>query len=221
MGLIPQIKCSRCDRKYSGLLAKCPYCGARRRKKSTRAVTSDNQTWKMVIGLLLLVVLIAAVIVLVVTSVSGDSDDEDDTADVSGLTDLDQSVTSEGEDAVVDSSTITEDGLDIIEEEEPVEEVEETPTITSVVITYAGSTVGVYNDDLGMREFTMSKLEELQLGLRVTPEDAEYEAVWASSDESVVIVLQTGQITAVGSGTATISVTVGTVTTEVYVRVKS
>ncbi|MGX8698696.1 MAG: Ig-like domain-containing protein [bacterium] len=68
MALIPQVKCSRCDRKYSGLRTRCPYCGTRRYAKSAKAVPADNSTWRVVVGALLLVVLIAAVVVLVVTS---------------------------------------------------------------------------------------------------------------------------------------------------------
>ena len=76
MGLIPQVKCGRCDRSYSGLRSRCPYCGAHRHKKGKRVTDSDNATWKLIIGILLIVVLIAAVIVILVTG-SGDSDVDD------------------------------------------------------------------------------------------------------------------------------------------------
>ncbi len=68
MGLIPQVKCGRCDRTYSGLRSRCPYCGARRHKKGKRTTDGDNSTWKLIIGVLLIVVLIAAVVVILVTS---------------------------------------------------------------------------------------------------------------------------------------------------------
>ncbi len=68
MGLIPQVKCGRCDRTYSGLRSRCPYCGAHRHKRGKRTTDGDNATWKLIIGVLLIVILIAAVIVILVTS---------------------------------------------------------------------------------------------------------------------------------------------------------
>ncbi len=72
MSLIPQVKCGRCDRTYSGLRSRCPYCGAHRHKKGKRVSDGDNATWKLIIGILLIVVLIAAVVVILVT---GSTDD--------------------------------------------------------------------------------------------------------------------------------------------------
>ena len=43
MGFIPTITCRKCRRQYSGLLKKCPYCGARRQAVSSRpAATTDS-----------------------------------------------------------------------------------------------------------------------------------------------------------------------------------
>lgn len=67
MGLIPQTKCARCDRTYSGLRSRCPYCGAHRNKRGKRVSDGDNATWKLIIGILLIVVLITAVVVILVT----------------------------------------------------------------------------------------------------------------------------------------------------------
>lgn len=80
MGLIPQVKCGRCDRSYSGLRSRCPYCGAHRNKKGKRVSDGDNATWKLVIGILLIVVLIAAVVVILVTSL-GQKDQNNPTGD--------------------------------------------------------------------------------------------------------------------------------------------
>lgn len=223
MGLIPQVKCSRCDRKYSGLLAKCPYCGARRRKKSARAVTNDNSTWKMVVGLLLLVVLIAAVVVLVVTSISENKNNDTDEVEnnPSGISSLDGSVNSTGDPATVDPGTIPDDEQGLPVDDEPEEEEPAAPAVNSVIITYGGGQAGIENAQLGMREFTMKLLDKLELGVKISPEDAEGEPLWASDDENVVIVYQDGKIEAVGTGTAVISVTVGGVTSQVFVRVRS
>lgn len=85
MGLIPQVKCGRCDRTYSGLRSRCPYCGAHRHKKGKRVSDGDNATWKLIIGILLIVVLIAAVIVILVTSAKeGDEGEKDDPGGTDG-----------------------------------------------------------------------------------------------------------------------------------------
>jgi hypothetical protein len=51
--------------------------------------------------------------------------------------------------------------------------------------------------------------ETVQLSAVVSPEKAAKYAVWSSSDETVATIDQTGKVTAVGAGTATITVTVG------------
>jgi hypothetical protein len=51
--------------------------------------------------------------------------------------------------------------------------------------------------------------ETVQLSALVTPEKAAQYAVWSSGDETVATIDQTGKVTAVGAGTATITVTVG------------
>lgn len=220
MGLIPQTKCARCDRKYSGLRTRCPFCGARRRKKGTRTVTNDNSTWKMVVGLLLLVVLIAAVIVLIVTSVSENKDNEN----------VDNDQQEQEDNAIISSNegVNSEDSNTIIppiddqenEPDEPDEPEDVTPAVTSVIITYGGSALS-YNDSIGMYDLTMKLTDVLTLGVKVTPDDTGLEPVWSVDDESKVVVLQSGQITAIGSGNATITVTVGDVTASAYVRIKS
>ncbi len=84
MGLIPQTKCGRCDRTYSGLRSRCPYCGAHRHKKGKRTTDGDNATWKLIIGVLLIVVLIAAVVVILVTSSNDKNNNGDIDKDIQG-----------------------------------------------------------------------------------------------------------------------------------------
>ena len=75
MGIISEVKCGRCDRRYSGLRARCPYCGARRGKRGKHARDKDNSTGRVVIGLILVVVLIVAVVAVIATSVTGQQPD--------------------------------------------------------------------------------------------------------------------------------------------------
>ena len=74
MGIISDVKCGRCDRRYSGLRSRCPYCGARRGKRGKHADDSDNSKAKILIGSLLILVLIVAVVVLIITSAKGRSE---------------------------------------------------------------------------------------------------------------------------------------------------
>ena len=130
MGLIPQAKCSRCDRIYSGLRTRCPYCGARRRKKGKRTEDTDTAPWKMIIGGLLMLVLIAAVIVLLVNTFSAE-----EPADDVELPPEDEVVSDEGVDSIVG-----EDGADdepIVEDpvvDEPI--IPETIKAESIAIYY-------------------------------------------------------------------------------------
>ena len=217
MALIPQVKCSRCDRKYSGLRSRCPYCGARRSKKGKRVSEADNSMWKLIIGVVLLVVLIAAVVVLLVTTLSGKretkpvADDKKDTeitqhddgTNVLEDEDKDKDKEKENEETGEPTGTDEPGGTD-----EPQTVV--TPAINSIKITYLG-----YSKE----DITMSRTEVLQLDCKVDPSDTGLIPVWESSNEDVFVVLQTGKVTAIGPGTATLTVTVGNATAECIIRV--
>ena len=236
MALIPQAKCSRCDRKYSGLRTKCPYCGARRYVKSNRAVPNDDSMWKVILGILLLVVLIVAVIVLIATS--GNTEPASDSKGSSSG----QETKVDGQDADPDaqkdpvetddktnplnpggSTTQPEDPepQQSVEPEEPVE----TPAVKpqSVVIVNAsnGKRAGVYNKDLDIYEFSLNRGDKYTLDFKVTPDGVTDTAVWETSNESVITVLQSGEITAVGAGRAYVTVTIGGVSNQVLVRVRN
>ena len=88
MGFIPKTTCRRCFREYSGLRSRCPYCGTKKVKDSTRTPASTDSTvrgtaansraaanakWQMIFGAIILAVVILAVIVLISVSISGDS----------------------------------------------------------------------------------------------------------------------------------------------------
>lgn len=242
MALIPQVKCTRCDRKYSGLRTRCPYCGARRRKQGSRSVTSDNSLWKLIVGLLLLVVLIAAVVVLIVTSVS-ENKNNDKTTDTKKETEVtsNEGVTSlEGTGAETTPNTAVEPGTTGGETEPGTTTVndpastgtgtttnptETTPTaaVTNVTITYNGRkfSSSLWNSELGMYEFTLKLTESITLGCSIEPSDSTATPVWSADDESILAVMQNGKVTGLKSGNTILRVTVDGVTDEVYVRVNS
>jgi len=73
MAIINEIKCARCDRKYSGVRSRCPYCGARRTGSGKYSENPDNTNFKMLISICILAVFtIGAGILLYTTPVETD-----------------------------------------------------------------------------------------------------------------------------------------------------
>ena len=62
MAFVSDVKCGKCDRRYSGLRGRCPYCGTRRGKTGKHANQGGNTTGKLIVGLILILLLIAAVV---------------------------------------------------------------------------------------------------------------------------------------------------------------
>ncbi len=213
MAIFADVKCSNCDRKYSAFRLRCPYCGARRRKKGKRVSDSDNSLWKVIIGGLLIAVLVVAVIILLVSTLNKDKAPEDET---------DPSYSAgEGVTDVVNDPSDTQtpdvqEPVDTPPEDEPVDTPPEPPAIAveSVKITAYGRET---------TDFTMKVGEKLQLKAVTVPEDTEIAPVWSSSNEDVFVVLQDGTVTAIGKssgGSETLTVTCGEATATCIVRVK-
>ena len=210
MGIISEVKCGRCDRRYSGFRSRCPYCGARRNKRGKHADESDNSRGKLIIGILLLLILIVAVVVLIVTSLGEKKAADKDADKPNNIVDVnDEDITTvPGTEANVpknDEPTVPT-GNDKQPTEEPKVEVE------SVTLMYAGSEL----EDL---DFTLGVGETLQLDYETVPEETGLKPKWESSNEDVFIVKSTGEVKAVGSGTETLKLTVGDKTVECIVRV--
>ena len=68
MSVISEIKCNKCDRMYSGVRSKCPYCGTRRISKGKYAEDGDNSTGKILIAILIMTVFVVATGVLLFTT---------------------------------------------------------------------------------------------------------------------------------------------------------
>jgi hypothetical protein len=207
MAVISEVKCGRCDRRYSGFRSRCPYCGARRNKRGKHADEAENAKAKLVIGVLLLVLLIAATMVLILTSLP-------DGSEVSNPSDTP---------AVTDTGPLLPDEDDVTNIEDTSEpSAPETPTpsditdveVAEVQITYNGDTIP--NND-----FTLGKVtESIQLGFKTIPETTDKTAVWESSDEDVFMVLSDGTVTATGRGSATLTCTIDGVVGKCIVRVR-
>jgi hypothetical protein len=209
MAIVSDVKCGRCDRRYSGLRARCPFCGARRSKRGKYAEPQDNTRVKLIIGVLLLAVLIVATMVLIFTSLP-----ERETPPTSSPS----PTLSPGPGSEPDPDLPGSGDVDIIEDPEdetvvpspepsaPVE-----PTITSVSITYNGDP---------REDITLKVGEKVPMSFKTTPETTDKTATWKSADENVFMVLSNGTVTGIGKGRADLIVTVDGVEARCIVRVR-
>ena len=235
MSLFPEIKCGKCDRRYSSIHSRCPYCGTRKRKRGKIATDPENSPWKVAIGLLILLVLVVAVIILLITTLKDDNKTDvkeqeteksqmSDESNVNSLEDEPLENDNKTNDPNGEASTVTPNQSDPAgqanQQGQPNQQTQnepasnETPTtaVTSIELTYLGSALDAY-------DVSMSVGEVLPLGCKITPETADVKAVWSSSDEDVFVVLQTGQLTAIGKGTATLKVEAGEQSLSCLIRV--
>lgn len=212
MGIISDVKCGRCDRRYSGLRARCPYCGARRGKRGKHANDSDNSKGKLIIGVLLILVLMVAVVILVVTSTSKTAEQPDEKPDESQqhYTDDDDVSSVQGTPGNLPPETDEPAEGDEPAADAPQEPVQEEPKVTAVSILSFGTPTS---------DFTVNVGDKVNLSYRTDPEGLGTDVEWKTSDENVFVILQTGELTAIGSGTATLTLTVDGVTAECIVRV--
>ena len=88
MAIVNEIKCARCDRKYSGVRSRCPYCGARRIGRGKYSEDSDNAKGKMLLSVIIMAVFtVAAGVLLFTTDVDAGNPIPEDTPDPSSLED--------------------------------------------------------------------------------------------------------------------------------------
>ena len=217
MGIISEVKCSRCDRQYSGVRSRCPYCGARRIGRGKYSEEGNDAKGKMLVGILIMVVLVVASAVLLAITPNENPQDEIGSdileTETSGLGD--------------ESGNIKVTNEETPEETSPTETEEETPTATtpvpiqSVTITYAGSQTVDFSEPRG---------REIPLVVKIEPAGAEFneEIEWISSDITVFEVVKTtvdgthALVTIIGSSgqkAAVLTVRVGGIEAKCDVRV--
>ena len=207
MAIVTDNKCPRCDKHFSGLKRKCPYCGAKAGKKVKRSTKSDNATGRMIIALLLIFVLVGATVAVVYTSINdrvkADSqktlsyDDDEGVTSVKGT---------KGDKKAPDTSVNAEITQPEPEEQVPVEQ----PELIKVEIICFGSPTNDFTTDVGY---------SFPLSYRTTPDISDPYVIWKSGDENVFTIDDTGNFTAVGHGTATLTLTVNGFSVESVVRV--
>ena len=212
MSIINEIKCARCDRKYSGVRSRCPYCGARRIGRGKYSEDSDNAKGKMLISILIMAVFtVGAGILLFTTPVDADAQSPAD----------DPSINSP-EDDIEQVIGILPEPTPVYEEPEPEEPVIIQPEISSLTITYSGS-------PLRDNEFTMSVRDNpIPLNIRIEPPGSEsgLEIKWWSEDPDVADVVEApgmgglgATVTSISTGTTRIFVSVGDKEASCLVRI--
>jgi DNA-directed RNA polymerase subunit RPC12/RpoP len=217
MSVISEIKCARCDRLYSGVRSRCPYCGARRVGAGKYSEGANDSKGQTLIGNLIMAVLVAAAAGLLLTSHPGD----DPTAGLAAPPTGTGHMPDEGDNQSLSGLNVGPTEPPASPDITPEDPTPAPPEVESVLITYN-------NRAIAAKEFTMRLPNErtLQLGVKVEPAGIEEEIVWTSSNTSVLEVVKrdtTGTsvlVTALKDGTVTLTVTVGGVSDEVTARVR-
>ena len=191
MALIPQVVCRRCGAKFSAMSNRCPNCGTRRVKTSTRAPgttagaakdtpvgaqAEQNRKWQMIFGVILVAAILVALIVMITVSLkNADSPD-----DVQPTTPPD--ITAEPTPPPAPTPTPT-----------PM------PEITDLQIGYNGTPIGT--------DFTERIGEEVALSGTHFPLTIPADYKWSSSAPEIAKVSADGVVTGVSAGVATVTLT--------------
>lgn len=211
MGLIKQVKCGRCDRQYSSLRSRCPYCGARKNRGGKRSAYSENNKWQLIAGIVILIAIIVTVVVLIVTSLnSGKKDNgKDNVKNSPNIT------AGEGVNSVTNPPTTTPPATP---SSDPNAGTTDPSTTQSPEPTTPAATVNSIT--LNREDFTLSKIgEQWQMQATLSPANPSVEVTWKSNDESVCVINATGLVTAVNKGTTTIVAIAGGKEAKCIVRV--
>ena len=210
MGVISEIKCARCDRMYSGVRSRCPFCGARRGGSGKYSEGANDSKGKMLVGILIMAVLVVAAAVLLFTAPGDTGPDVESPPPTSSLPN--------------DNDTVNVPGTPVSPPDDtapPDDPTPPPPTVESVTITYNNRPVA-YGGEFTM---TLPRDRTLKLGVKIEPLGIEEKIEWSSSNPAVAEVVPTDTtgltvtVTAIGNGTATITATVGDVTDTVTARI--
>ena len=205
MAIANEIKCARCDRKYSGVRSRCPYCGARRIGRGKYTEDSDNAKGKMLIGVLILAVFAVGAIVLLLSTPNQDDGNQPE-PEIVDPTPPDNYIPPEPPPPPVITAEPTIAPLEV----------------TSIIITYGGNPI---RDN----DFTESVGKSIELGIRVEPPAIDATVEWEgvtigdkSWDEVFEFTHVVGgvRITGLERGDARILARAGEKETSVIVRIR-
>jgi len=191
MGLFGEVKCGRCDRRYSAIRRRCPYCGARRRTGKSDRGSGRGQ---MIAGLVILAIIIIAVVVLIVMSLRSKGPAPSPSPSLPSST---------GPVTVTSTPKPTTSPR-------PTQSPTPTPTMTPRVTSVT----------LNREDFTLFYIgEQWTMTATVVPANTGLKVKWTSLDPKVATIDENGVVTAVGPGTTTVVAEVGGVRAECIVRV--
>ena len=214
MALIADVKCGRCDKNYSALRTRCPYCGARRGSAGKHAGDRDNLKGKVIVGTIFLLIILAAVAVLLVSSIKDGAKDPES---------VDPTPNIVGEDDV--SSVENPDYTPPPPEETP-PPATPVPTLESVRLIFGASEVA-RDPDTGHYDFSIKVGETLTFKVKLNPEGIEdVKPTWSSADTTVFDVVpdvdgMSAKVTGFKRANAKMTITVDGIEIEAIVRVKA
>ena len=213
MSLIPKVKCSRCDKSYSGLKNKCPYCGASRGRSGKRAADTGDNTARFMIKMLLLLALVVTVISMLV--IDFDSEPTGGTILATPPPTVNQT-NGEGE-----GGEVGPDGTII---PTPIPTATPAPTPTPIEATSLGIRWQFWAE--GASDMTIPVGTVIELWAQMFPTDATGEPSWSTSASTVANFTVNHEdhrrieLEARSVGVATISVMVDGLESEIIVRVR-
>ncbi|MBO6010320.1 MAG: Ig-like domain-containing protein, partial [Oscillospiraceae bacterium] len=189
MALFKEVKCGRCDRRYSSIRSRCPYCGARktntdRKAEGGSASKGSSQKWQLIVGAVILVIIIIAIILLVAHALKNKDIKDDNPKTTSSLVNPDDGITS-----LTPDPTPTP-----------------TPTVTSITLNRTDFTLNAIG-------------AQWQMTATTSPAASGAEITWYSEDESVAIISETGMVTAINRGTTNVVAMAGGKQAKCIVRV--
>lgn len=202
MGIIPKVKCSRCEKSYSGLQSKCPYCGARRSKGGKFSMPEQGDPkWRLAVGVLLLVAVICTVIALANINKGGGG----------ASTAAGTSPTPSGAEASPspDISDVTTSDIAQFSPSPSPSPMDSVESITIKWLYYGGT-----------NEMTIQVGTEVELTAEVYPTTASADVEWSSENPGVCTVDESGNIKGVSSGNTTITAEYNGVQGDLIVRVR-
>ena len=204
MALIKEVKCARCDRRYSALRNRCPQCGARKNRDGKTAAPAGGNRWQVIVGAIVLLAIIAAVIILVTTSLKNREPEP-----VGRPTPPPSSTP--GSVSSVDGTNPTPAVL-------PGDEPTPSPTPPPTPTPTPAPTVNAIT--LNRADFTLFSVgETFQMVATISPAGTNIDIIWISENPKVATVDENGIVTAVDRGSTIVSASAGGVTQECIVRV--
>ena len=199
MALFHDVKCGRCDKHYSSIHSKCPYCGAKKNRDGKTASGANNTKWQVIVGLVVLILIIVAVVILLAMSLKDRDPEPSSTA---------KPPVSASPSSGVSTVTANPSASPVAPVQTP------TPTPEATPVPVVNSIV------LNREDFTLSNPgDTFQMVATLSPAQVQVDIIWIAEDPDVAKVDENGLVTAVNHGTTKISATAGGVTKECIVRV--